>query len=86
VHKDVQINIFRYSLKGAALDWCKSLPTSSINSLASFHDAFNIFYKEKLSVESLFENCCDVFEKHIQQKEKISSVCKNENYVVEEDL
>jgi hypothetical protein len=66
VHEDVKIKIFRCSLKGASLDWCRSLPASSINSLESFHDAFNIFYKVKFSAESLFENCCDVFEKHIQ--------------------
>jgi hypothetical protein len=84
VHEDVQIKLFRYSLKGAALDWCRSLPASSINSLASFHDAFNIFYKEKFSAESLFENCCDIFEKYIQQKADFSSDCKNENHVVEE--
>jgi hypothetical protein len=84
VHEDVQINLFRYSLKGESLEWCRSLPASSINSLASFHDAFNIFYKEKISAESLFENCCDVFEKHIQQKVEFSSVCKDENHVSEE--
>jgi hypothetical protein len=66
VHEDVQIKIFRYSLEGATLDWYRSLPTSSINSLESFHDAFNLFFKEKFPAESLFENCCDVFEKHIQ--------------------
>jgi hypothetical protein len=86
VHEDVKIKIFRYSLKGEALDWCRSLPASSINSLASFHNAFNIFCKENFSAESLFENCCDEFDKHIQQKENVSSDCKNENHVVEEDF
>jgi hypothetical protein len=86
VHKDVHIKLFRYSLKGEALDWCRSLPASSINSLASFHDAFNTFYKEKFPAESLFENCCDVFEKHIQQKADFSSVFQNKNHVSEEDL
>jgi hypothetical protein len=86
VHEDVKIKLFRYSLKGAALDWCRSLPASSINSLASFHNAFNIFCKEDFSAESLFENCCDEFDKHIQQKENVSSDCKNENHVVEEDF
>jgi hypothetical protein len=86
VHEDVKIKLFRYSLKGATLDWCRSLPASSINSLASFHDTFNIFYKEKFSAESLFENCCDVFEKHIQQKLEFSSVCKDGNHFIKEDL
>ena len=66
VHEDVKINIFRYSFKGESLYWCRSLPSSSINSLASFHNAFNIFCKEDFSAESLFENCCDGFDKHIQ--------------------
>jgi len=86
VHKDVHIKIFRYSLKGEVLDWYISLPASSINSLASFHDAFNTFYKEKFPAESLFENCCDVFEKHIQQKADFSFVFQNKNHVSEEDL
>jgi hypothetical protein len=29
VHEDVQIKLFRYSLKGASLVWCRSLPASS---------------------------------------------------------
>ena len=58
----------------------------SINSLASFHDTFNIFYKEKFSAESLFENCCDVFEKHIQHKVDFSPDGKDGNYFVKEDL
>jgi hypothetical protein len=85
VHEDVQIKLFRYSLKGEALDWYKSLTASSINSLASFHNAFNIFCKENFSAESLFENCCDVFEKHIQQFFFFSPDGKDENYVVEEN-
>jgi hypothetical protein len=36
VHEDVKIKLFRYSLKGAALDWCRSLLASSINSLEIF--------------------------------------------------
>ena len=55
-HEDVQINLFKYSLKGATLDWCRSLPASSINSLACFHDAFNLFCKKEFSAKSLFEN------------------------------
>jgi hypothetical protein len=84
VHEDVKIRIFRYSLKGVDLDWCISLPASSINSLASFHIAFNIFCKEAFSAERLFENFYDEFDKHIQQRENVSSDCKNENHVVEE--
>ena len=86
MHEDVRIKLFRYSLKGAALDWCRSLLAASINSLAHFHDAFNLFCKKEFSAKSLFENCCDKFEENIQQKVKFSSDCKNENHVVEEDF
>jgi hypothetical protein len=61
VHEDVQINIFRYSLKGDALDWCRSLPIASIDSLHSFHAAFNLFCKEYFPAECLYENYCDEF-------------------------
>jgi hypothetical protein len=86
VHEDVKIKLFRYSLKGAALDWCRSLPASSIHSLASFHYAFHLFCKDEFPAESLFEDCCDEFEKHVQQEVVFSSVCQDENYVVKEDL
>jgi hypothetical protein len=60
-HEDVQINIFRYSLKGAALEWCRSLPTASIRSLAGFHTTFNSFCKDYYPVVRLFESCCEDF-------------------------
>ena len=56
------------------------------NSLACFHDAFNLFCKKEFSAKSIFENCCDEFEEHIQQKANVSSDCKNENHVIEEDF
>ena len=56
IHEDVQIKLFRYSFKGATLDWCRSLPALSIHSLASFHDAFHLFCKDEFPVESLFED------------------------------
>jgi hypothetical protein len=28
-HEDVQIKLFKFSLKGAALEWCRSLPTQA---------------------------------------------------------
>jgi hypothetical protein len=60
-HEDVQIKLFRYSLKGAALDWCRSLPSASICSLAGFHTAFNSFCKEYFPADCLYENCCEEF-------------------------
>jgi hypothetical protein len=61
VHEDIQINLFKYSLQGIAHDWCRSLPVASINSLTSFHAAFNSFYKDYFPAECLYENCCDEF-------------------------
>jgi hypothetical protein len=86
VHEDVKIKLFRYSLKGAALGWCRSLPSSSIHSLEIFHYVFHLFCKDEFLAESLFEDCCDEFEKHVQQEVVFSSLCQDENYVVKEDL
>jgi hypothetical protein len=61
MHEDVQIKLFRYSLKGAALDWCRSLPTASIHSLTDFHTAFNSFCKDYYPADYLYENCCEEF-------------------------
>jgi hypothetical protein len=85
-HEDVQIKLFKYSLEGIALDWCISLPASSIHSLTSFHYDFHLFCKDEFLDEGLFEDCCDEFDKHVQQKVIVSSICKDENYVVKEDL
>jgi hypothetical protein len=60
-HEDVQIKLFRYSLKGAALEWCRSLPAASIRSLTGFHTAFNSFCKDYYPADGLFENCCEEF-------------------------
>jgi hypothetical protein len=86
IHEDVKIKLFKYSLEGIALDWCRSLPASSIHSLASFHYAFHLFCKDEFPAEGLFEDCCDEFDKHVQQEVVFSSVCQDENYVVKEDL
>jgi hypothetical protein len=60
-HEDVQIKIFRFSLKGAALEWCRSLPAASILSLTGFHTAFNSFCKDYYPTDHLFESCCKEF-------------------------
>jgi hypothetical protein len=54
--------------------------------LASFHYAFHLFCKDEFPAEGLFEDCCDEFDKHVQQEVVFSSVCQDENYVVKEDL
>jgi hypothetical protein len=41
VHEDVQIRLFRFSLEGIARDWYRSLPLSSVISLADFHACFS---------------------------------------------
>jgi hypothetical protein len=61
IHEDVQIKIFRYSLEGFSLNWCKSLPNASISSLANFHAAFHLFCKDIFSVDLLYPECCHDF-------------------------
>jgi hypothetical protein len=61
VHEDVKIKLFKFSLKGASLDWCRSLPTTSVISLKFFHDAFNLFCKDDFLADVLFPECCHEF-------------------------
>ena len=61
VHEDVKIKLFKFSLEGIGLDWCRSLPDASINSLAGFHSAFHEFCKDHFSVDLLFPDCCHEF-------------------------
>ena len=58
VHEDVQIKLFRYSLEGICLDWCRSLPKESISSLAYFHAAFHVFCKDQFQNDFLYPKCC----------------------------
>jgi hypothetical protein len=61
VHEDVQIKLFKFSLDGIALDWCRSLPNASVSSLADFHAAFHLFCKEIYSADLLYPKCCHDF-------------------------
>jgi len=61
VHEDVQIKLFRYSLEGIALDWCRSLPKASSNSLVDFHAAFHVFCKDQFPNAFLYPECCHEF-------------------------
>jgi hypothetical protein len=61
VHEDVQIRLFCFSLEGIACDWYRSLPITSINSLADFHAAFHVFCKGIFSDDFLFPECCHEF-------------------------
>jgi hypothetical protein len=61
VHEDVQIKLFKFSLEGTALDWCQSLPSASVSSLADFHAAFHLFCKEIYSADLLYPECCHDF-------------------------
>jgi hypothetical protein len=46
--------------------------------LRDLHAAFNEHCKRYFSVEFIFENCCEEFEKNIQRAIGISSNCKAE--------
>jgi hypothetical protein len=59
MHEDVHIKLFMYSLKGATLEWCRSLPAASIRSLTGFHTAFNSFCKDYFPAACLYENSCE---------------------------
>ena len=61
VHEDVQIRLFSLSLEGIAHDWYRSLPLSSVNSLADFHASFHVFCKDKFSDDFLYPECCHEF-------------------------
>ena len=39
-----------------------------------------MFCKDEFPTESLFEDCCDEFEKQVQQEVVLSSVCQNDYY------
>jgi hypothetical protein len=85
LHVDVLIKLFRYSLDGAAHDWCSSLPVSSVSSLKSFHTAFHSFYEDKFSVDFLYRECCHEFDflyKGSYNHKRSSYV--EENFTVEE--
>jgi hypothetical protein len=86
VHEDVQIKIFRYSLEGIALEWCRSLPNASVSSLTDFHSAFNSFCKDYFPVECLFEGCCEEFSSfHKVFACHKDQVC-DKVFIVEEDI
>jgi hypothetical protein len=61
VHEDVQIKLFKFSLEGIALDWCRSLPSASVSSLADFHAAFHVFCKNHFPDDLLYPQCCHEF-------------------------
>jgi hypothetical protein len=61
VHEDVQIKLFKFSLEGIALDWCRSLPSASVSSLADFHAAFHVFCKDHFPDDLLYPQCCHEF-------------------------
>jgi hypothetical protein len=71
-HEDVLIKMFRFSLEEHAREWCQSLPAASIHSLKDFYVAF----KQRYSVDLLFEECCMGFE--------VQDVCNQE--MVKEEI
>jgi hypothetical protein len=79
VHEDIQIKFFRHSLEGISLDWCRSLPSANIISLAYFHASFHVFCKDQFSNDFLYPKCCHEF--NLLNKE----LDTHEEYVVVED-
>jgi hypothetical protein len=77
VHEDVKIKLFKFSLEGIGLDWCRSLPDASISSLAEFHSVFHVFCKDHFSADLLFPDCCHEF--------NLSKLELQEEYAAEED-
>jgi hypothetical protein len=86
MHEDVQINIFRYSLKGAALEWCRSLPAASIFSLTGFHKTLNSFCKDYFPADCLYENCCEKFSSLHEASAGPEDQVHDEAFTVEERI
>jgi hypothetical protein len=86
MHEDVQIKLFRYSLKGDALEWCRSLPAVSIRSLTGFHTAFNSFCKDYFLADCLYENCCEEFSSLHEASTGPEDQVHDEVFTVEESI
>jgi hypothetical protein len=85
-HEDVRIKLFRCSLKGAALEWCRSLPAASIRSLTGFHTAFNSFCKDYYPADCLYENCCEEFSSLHEASAGPEDQVHDEAFTVEESI
>jgi hypothetical protein len=85
-HEDVQIKLFRYSLKGVALEWCRSLPAASIRSLTSFHTNFNSFCKDYYPADCLFENYREEFSSLHEASAGPEDQVHDEAFTVEESI
>lgn len=70
IHEDIKIKLFRYSLEGAALNWCRDLLRANITYLKEFHDAFNSFYKDRYLVECISPECCYQFDKQVESNDE----------------
>ena len=66
IHEDVLIKLFRFSLQEHAREWCQSLPVGSIHSLKEFHTTFHHHFRKFYPVDSIFDNCCNESEFHLQ--------------------
>jgi hypothetical protein len=83
---NIRIKLFRYSLKGAALEWCRSLPAASIRSLTGFHTTFNSFCKDYYPADCLFENCCEEFSSLHEASAGPEDQVHDEAFTVEERI
>jgi hypothetical protein len=73
-------------LKGAALEWCQSLPASSIHSLTGFHTTFNSFHKDYFPADCLYENCCEEFSSLHEASAGPEDQVRDEAFTVEESI
>ena len=74
------MKMFMFSLKDDARDWYFSLPAASISTLREFHATFNLHCKRYYSSKFSFHDCCEEYEKSVQDALIFSPDCE-----VEED-
>jgi hypothetical protein len=84
-HNDVWINMFIFSLEEDGIDWCLSLPTTTIHSLNDFHDAFNSYNENIYPDHLIFYDCCKNLTLHILQMIECSSCDESGKYMIKRE-
>ena len=73
-------------MKGDSLEWCRSLPATSIRSLTGFHTAFNSFCKDYFLADCLYENCCEEFSSLHEASAGPEDHVHDESFTMEESI